>query len=32
MNSQTSSTLQKIEEKLKTVYDPEFPMIDMYTL
>ena len=32
MNSQVSSTIQKIEEKLKTVYDPEFPMVDIYTL
>jgi len=32
MNSQISKTVHKIEEKLKTVYDPEFPMIDMYTL
>lgn len=23
---------KKIEEKLMTVYDPEFPMIDIYTL
>ena len=22
----------QIEEKLKTVYDPEFPLVDMYTL
>lgn len=32
MNSLTSKTTEKIIEKLKTVYDPEFPMIDMYTL
>jgi len=32
MNSQISSTVQKLEEKLKTVYDPEFPMVDIYTL
>ncbi len=32
MNSQISNTIKKIEDKLKTVYDPEFPMIDMYTL
>gem|GEM_PF-6945255 len=32
MNSQISSTVKKIQEKLKTVYDPEFPMIDLYTL
>lgn len=32
MNSQISKTVHEIEEKLKTVYDPEFPMIDIYTL
>ncbi|MCX6825091.1 MAG: metal-sulfur cluster assembly factor [candidate division SR1 bacterium] len=32
MNSQISKTIKQIEEKLKTVYDPEFPMIDIYTL
>lgn len=32
MNSQISKTIKKIEEKLKTVYDPEFPMVDLYTL
>lgn len=32
MNSQISKIIHKIEEKLKTVYDPEFPMIDIYTL
>ena len=32
MNSQISSMIAKIEEKLKTVYDPEFPMVDIYTL
>lgn len=32
MISQTSKTTHKIEEKLKTVYDPEFPMVDIYTL
>ncbi len=31
MNSQRSKT-ESIIEKLKTVYDPEFPMVDMYTL
>lgn len=31
MSSQISKT-ELIIEKLKTVYDPEFPMIDMYTL
>ncbi len=32
MNSQISKTIQAIQEKLKTVYDPEFPMVDIYTL
>ena len=32
MNSQISNTIHQIEEKLKTVYDPEFPMVDIYTL
>ncbi len=32
MNSQISKTVSQIQEKLKTVYDPEFPMIDIYTL
>ena len=32
MISQISKTVHQIEEKLKTVYDPEFPMIDIYTL
>lgn len=32
MNSQISKTVHKIQEKLKTVYDPEFPMVDIYTL
>lgn len=32
MISQISKTEHEIEEKLKTVYDPEFPMIDIYTL
>ena len=32
MDSQTSNTIHLIEEKLKTIYDPEFPMIDIYTL
>ncbi len=31
MNSQISK-IERIIEKLKTVYDPEFPMVDMYTL
>lgn len=31
MSSQISKT-ELIIEKLKTVYDPEFPMIDLYTL
>lgn len=32
MSSQISKTTHQIQEKLKTVYDPEFPMVDMYTL
>lgn len=32
MNPPISKTIHQIEEKLKTVYDPEFPMIDIYTL
>ena len=32
MTSPISKTIHQIEEKLKTVYDPEFPMIDIYTL
>jgi len=32
MDSPISNTAHTIEEKLKTVYDPEFPMIDIYTL
>lgn len=27
-----SNLKKKIEEKLMTVYDPEFPMVDIYTL
>lgn len=29
---QNSELDDKIIEKLKTVYDPEFPLVDMYTL
>lgn len=32
MNSPISNIHKKIEDKLKTVYDPEFPMIDLFTL
>ena len=32
MTSQISKKVREIEERLKTVYDPEFPMIDIYTL
>jgi len=32
MTSQISKNFEKIEAKLKTVYDPEFPMVDIYTL
>ena len=28
----TPNLVQQIEEKLKTVYDPEFPMVDIFTL
>ena len=30
--NQNSELYEKIIEKLKTVYDPEFPLVDMYTL
>ena len=30
--NQNSELEKKIIEKLKTVYDPEFPLVDMYTL
>ena len=30
--NQNNELIEKIENKLKTVYDPEFPLIDMYTL
>lgn len=29
---QNNNLEEKIVEKLKTVYDPEFPLVDMYTL
>ena len=29
---QNNELYEKIIEKLKTVYDPEFPLVDMYTL
>ncbi len=29
---QSNEQEEKIIEKLKTVYDPEFPLVDMYTL
>lgn len=29
---QSNEPEEKIIEKLKTVYDPEFPLVDMYTL
>ena len=29
---QNNELNEKIIEKLKTVYDPEFPLVDMYTL
>ena len=30
--NQNKELEEKIIEKLKTVYDPEFPLVDMYTL
>ena len=30
--NQNNELVEKIIEKLKTVYDPEFPLVDMYTL
>ena len=30
--NQNKQLEEKIIEKLKTVYDPEFPLVDMYTL
>ena len=30
--NQSKELEEKIIEKLKTVYDPEFPLVDMYTL
>lgn len=30
--SQNKELLENIISKLKTVYDPEFPLVDMYTL
>ena len=30
--NQNSGLIEKIENKLKTVYDPEFPLVDMFTL
>jgi len=30
--SQNKELLENIINKLKTVYDPEFPLVDMYTL
>ena len=30
--NQNNDLKDKIIEKLKTVYDPEFPLVDMYTL
>ena len=30
--NQNKDLEEKIIEKLKTVYDPEFPLVDMYTL
>ncbi len=30
--NQNNELYDKVIEKLKTVYDPEFPLVDMYTL
>ena len=30
--NQNNELYEKIIEKLRTVYDPEFPLVDMYTL
>ena len=32
LKNQNKELGKKIIEKLKTVYDPEFPLVDMYTL
>lgn len=32
INQNNNELRDKIESKLKTVYDPEFPLVDMYTL
>lgn len=32
MNTEYNNIIQSIENKLKTVYDPEFPLIDIFTL
>ncbi|MFZ2150860.1 MAG: metal-sulfur cluster assembly factor [Candidatus Absconditicoccaceae bacterium] len=32
MNTEYNNIIQSIEDKLKTVYDPEFPLIDIFTL
>jgi metal-sulfur cluster biosynthetic enzyme len=32
MNTEYNTTIQSIEDRLKTVYDPEFPLIDIFTL
>lgn len=31
-NLDNKSKIKKIEEKLQTIYDPEFPLIDIFTL
>lgn len=31
-NLNKNNLILQIEEKLKTVYDPEFPLVDMFTL
>ena len=30
--NKTNETIKKIQEQLMTVYDPEFPIVDIYTL
>lgn len=32
MKTTNNNLLKKIEEKIKTIYDPEFPMVDIFTL
>lgn len=32
MNTEYNNIIQSVEDRLKTVYDPEFPLIDIFTL